>query len=213
MFHAYFVVDLAGDMKMVANLQEAFERLGDTLDISEAYDIGRFSLITYNNVAQTAVPSCSPREFQVPDLAAHRSSKHSLGAAYELLAEERQKEVKPGDSGAMVFTLLNGTPTDDWEQSANRVKELFGPYSIMIDQSGDVNASEMLKATRFKEVYRMKGSETKDYDNLIKTLGSTIDQTSTRNTSMGHTIQAEENEPAKASEPVLSIIGDTLLPL
>ena len=211
LFHAYIVADLAGDgPQKVANLQKALAGLGDTLDTSDAYDFGRFSLITYNGAAQSAVPSCSPGEFKAPDMIAHRSDTRSLGSAYKLLAEQREKEVKPDDCGAMVFTLMNGTPTDDWKQPANRIKELFGPNSIVIDQSGEVDPKVMKEATENKEGFQIKGTEPKDYKKLIEEVGSIVDQTSTRNSTMGRTIREEEKKTSSPLAPVLSFVWDIL---
>ena len=212
-FHAYFVVDLAGDPKMIANLQKAFEGLGDTLNTADVYQFGKFSLVTYNGDAQIAVPSCKPRMFQVPDLVPHAGDTRSLGSAYQLLTEQRQREVKPDDYGAMVFTLLNGPPSDDWEQPANRVKELFGQNSIMIDQSGEVDAKLLNKATEYSEVFGIKGTEQKDYQNLIKEIGSCVEQTSTQYSKIGHSIQAEHQGTSAPLGPTLSLSWDILTSL
>ena len=212
MFHVYFVADLAGDPKMVANLQKAFEGLGDNLNTADVYQFGKFSLITYNGDAQIAVPSCKPRMFQVPDLVPHSGDTRSLGSAYQLLIEQRQREVRPDDFGAMVFTLLNGPPSDDWEQPANRVKELFGQDSIMIDQSGEVDSKLLTKATECGDVYGIKGTEPKDYQNLIKEIGSFVEQTSTHYSKIGHSIQAEQQGTSAPLGPALSLSWDILVP-
>lgn len=101
------------------------------------------SVITFADRAEQVVPLTEMGLVRIPPLRCRPGT--SLGAALSLLQECIAREVRThsagvkGDWKPMVFLLTDGTPTDDWEPAAARLKAATGarPMNLIAIGCGD----------------------------------------------------------------------------
>jgi len=92
-----------------------------------ALETAAMSLITFASKAQQLVPLTDLIKFQPPRIP--MGSGTALGAALQLLEQSMAREVRnttaeqKGDYKPVVFILTDGTPTDQWEKAADRIKK------------------------------------------------------------------------------------------
>ena len=93
----------------------------------QALETVYLSVITFNSSAQQVCPLTELMSFQEPSLEAGGST--SLGAALTLLDRcldidvHKSSPTQKGDWKPLVFLMTDGQPTDDWEPSADCVKQ------------------------------------------------------------------------------------------
>jgi uncharacterized protein YegL len=101
------------------------------------------SVITFADRAEQVVPLTELGQVRVPPLRCRPGT--SLGSALRLLQDCIAREVRAhsaaakGDWKPMVFLLTDGTPTDDWEPAAERLRASFGsrPMNLVAIGCGD----------------------------------------------------------------------------
>jgi uncharacterized protein YegL len=98
----------------------------DLVSDRNAIKVVHIAVIAFHSQAQWVVPLTPLTQFSPPMLSAGDGS--SLGAALHLLSESLDHDILPdtpeqqGDYKPLVFLVLGGSPTDDWELEARALK-------------------------------------------------------------------------------------------
>jgi uncharacterized protein YegL len=94
-----------------------------------ALETAFISVITFSTEAKQVVSLRDVVSFQEPDIEADGTT--ALGSALDLLSDKLTNEVniksvdgKKGDWRPLVFLMTDGNPTDDWEKSLPKFKEM-----------------------------------------------------------------------------------------
>lgn len=143
-----------------------------------AIETAWLSLITFAGKAQ-ACPLTDVLKFSPPSLTV--SPGTSLGAAFELLAQCLQKEVRKstpmqkGDWKPIVFLLTDGMPTDDWQKGWQRFNAASSslPVNLIAIGCGEDADSEVLRKVT-PSVLLMKSMSSGDFKAFFKWVSSSV---------------------------------------
>lgn len=196
-FPVYILADCGGNGS-VKLLGEALKKFPDKIVTDPvAVQTTRASIIGFNGEAKLALANCKMSDFSAPELLPHEGGIHSLGSACRLLMNQVGSEIRENvDQHPMVYILLNGDPTDDWEKAADSLQERVGGYSVVIDLQRNVTSEKMRRLTSLDDVYRLKDTSPDTFIRLINWMGSSVKQTSVRNSSMNKSFIEEREKPA-----------------
>ncbi|MFM9963704.1 MAG: vWA domain-containing protein [Planctomycetaceae bacterium] len=126
----YLLLDCSGSMNgepIEAVRQGVRMLVSDLRGNPQAVDTAFLSVITFGSSAQQVCPLTELMSFQEPNLDAMGST--SLGEALRLLERCLDNEVRKssptqkGDWKPLVFVMTDGQPTDNWESSADSLKQ------------------------------------------------------------------------------------------
>jgi len=126
----YFVLSIAESMKdePIEAIQNGVQMFVSALrGEPQALEFAYISIITFSDVAVQLVPLTDLISFVEPNLAA--VGGRALGAALELLCQRMDEEVtRPsnefkGDFKPIVFIIIDGQPTDNWQKGADELKK------------------------------------------------------------------------------------------
>jgi uncharacterized protein YegL len=146
----YLVLDCSGSMTgepIEACRQGVKALLADLRNDPQALETAHLAVITFGSSAQQLVPLTDLCEFQEPLLQASGST--ALGAALGVLETCLENEVRKsskehkGDFKPLVFLMTDGQPTDQWEETAGRIKSK-GIGTIVACAAGPSADSAML---------------------------------------------------------------------
>ncbi len=126
----YLVLDTSGSMSgdpIEAVKQGVNALLADLRGDPQALETAYLSVITFDTDARQVCPLTDLMSFTPPNLVA--SGITSFGEAIDVLMESMDREVQKGsnevkgDWKPLIFIMTDGTPTDDWEAKADRLKQ------------------------------------------------------------------------------------------
>lgn len=126
----YLLLDTSGSMsgEPIEAVKNGVQLLVSTLRQDPyALETAFLSVITFDNDARQVTPLTELASFQPPPLKAQGTT--ALGAALGLLAERIDAEVvrttanSKGDWKPLVFLMTDGSPTDDWKQGLDRLRQ------------------------------------------------------------------------------------------
>jgi len=135
----------------------------------KALEMAFLSVISFGDTAQQIVPLTDLHSFKVPDF--NIGGDRALGAALELLDERLDEEIerpsgkKNGDWKPIIFVMIDGLPTDDWDRGAEKIKNRS--VSIVAMTSGfDTDAKMLRKLTA--NVIELKSASKNDLTQFIR---------------------------------------------
>jgi uncharacterized protein YegL len=126
----YLLLDTSGSMsgEPIEAVKNGVQLLVSTLRQDPyALETAYLSVLTFDSSARQAVPLTELVSFQPPALKA--SGTTALGEVLALLADCIEREVArttaetKGDWKPLVFIMTDGSPTDDWRQGLDRLKQ------------------------------------------------------------------------------------------
>lgn len=179
----YLLVDTSGSMtgEPIEAVKQGIKALVMELKTDpQALETAYLSVISFASVAVQLSPLTEIISFKEPHIEAGGIT--SFGAALKLLSECIDTEVRKSDSShkgdwkPLVFIITDGTPTDDWEEQADALKN-SGTANIIACAAGSNANTKVLKAVT-DNVLMMNTLSAGDFSKFFRWVSSSVKMTS-----------------------------------
>lgn len=172
----YFLVgtsqSIAGDL--IDSINGGINALhSELMNDSPTFESTWLSVISFDRNARQVVPLTALSSFTPPILSI--AEGRALGSALRLLTELLKKDAahpsnpQTSDWKPMIFLLIDGPPSDSWEDAASDLKSQFDPLIVAI-ACGDADISLLKSIT--ESVHELKNMSPNDFSMLFKWLNN-----------------------------------------
>lgn len=179
----YLLVDTSGSMtgEPIEAVKQGIKALVMELKTDpQALETAYLSVISFASTAVQLSPLTEIISFKEPHLQAHGVT--AFGSALNLLMDCINSEVRKSDAShkgdwkPLVFIITDGTPTDDWEQQADLLKN-SGVANIIACAAGSNADTKVLKAVT-DNVLMMNTLSAGDFSKFFRWVSSSVKMTS-----------------------------------